>query len=405
MRRVAAAAALLFISLLAVLTLLSRPRVPASAATLFQASPDPKTQLELDKLHQEILNLQRQRGFWGGVAPAIAPLATAVVAIAGLYFTVRKQNQDRRQQIRDQEEAEQRRRDDDVRQQEKDRLQRESETLRLFLEGGKSIGENMDSPVPALRASAVASISTFLGQDFGSFHHAVFMLLVGNLRSDHAEEVQSMLLRLFEKAIRLRLRDLKDEDRAVVLDLNRTRLARVDLSGLPLNGADVAFADLRRANLKEAQLRNLHGIGAVLEQARLSRANLEEARMRDSHCGRAQFHGTRLVSARFEGADLKGAQFYQARMQGMHLNEAHLEGARFEQADVSDAIFKGAHLDHAARESLVRAENWCNAEFDDGVLEQLESLAGRKCPPAKRRRAHSPTSVARVDEAAPSASS
>ena len=324
------------------------------------------------------------------MAPSLAPLATAVVAIAGLYFTVHKQNQDRLQQLAEEREAARRQQTEDLRQQEKDRLQRESESLRLFLDSGKTMGESLDAEVPAQRASAIASISTFLGQDYQAFHPAVFMLLVGNLRSEHSEETQRMLLHLFEKAIRLRLSALQEVDRAIALDLSRTHLDRVDLAGLPLQGADFAFAGLRRANFKGAGLRGLKGIEVQLEKARLSRADLEEARMQKAHCEAAQFHQTRLVSARFEDAVLTGAQFYQAQMQGIHLNRAHLEGAMFAQANVSDAIFTGAVFDDRALQSLAKAENWCNAQFDDGVIERLEAVAGRTCPPAKRRRAHSP---------------
>ncbi len=326
--------------------------------------------IEREKIEQEVLKLrlenERSSSWWGRFL-TLAPLITALVALLGVFITLWKQMGEMS-----------RRRSEEMR-------LREQDSLRRFDHMFTSVVSHLGSESVALQASAAASLPTFLKLRYKEFYDDVFALLVANVKIEHDKVVRDLLVGVFEKAIRLKLKKLRANEEETtppedfernVIDLSRAYLARVDLQNLHFNGIelDVAYADLQGANLIGTTLVRVRGYRTNFAKARLSRADMREARLNRSHCREAIFHGTNLASATFKGADLKGAQFFQARLQSAHLENADLKGAKFKDADLNDTYFYGATLDEGAMIGITRARNWLRAHFDKGVLEKLRAL-------------------------------
>jgi uncharacterized protein YjbI with pentapeptide repeats len=250
--------------------------------------------------------------------------------------------------------------------------------LQVWEESFAAVALNLGSQSPAIQASAAVSILSFLRPEQRAFHDQVFLLVLANLKVKHEREVNKLLVRVFERAMRLQL-EAKTLDRSLLLDLANARLDTIDLSGVDLSGADIGFASLKYANLREANLQRTRGYEVDLGKAFLSGVNttLEEARLRKAGCVEAQFHDANLVSARLEEADLTKAEFQRARLQSAHLDEAVLKETRFEGADLNDAFLRGLRaVDDATLMSIARgAKNWRNAHFDAEVRERLEDLS------------------------------
>ena len=313
-------------------------------------------ELQNERLRQEILKLQlenkKRNSFWE-LLPSYATIITTLVAVIGVFVTIWRQINER----------------------ELDRKQREDESLRRLDERFTSIVSNLGSESAAIQAGAAVSILTFLKPEYMVFHNQVFMLLLANLKIQHSDAVNKLLIGAFEKAIRIHWQSLRKQDEQFELDLSRAHLDRIDLSNTDLTGADLGFTELGHANLTDAVLFRARGFGAQLEKARLSRANLNEARFREANFRGAQFHGSNLVAADLKETDLEEAQFYQARMQSAHLDKAKLRGAKFEQANLSDAFFYGADLNEYTLRSILKAFNWQKAHFDEDVKAKLGELA------------------------------
>jgi uncharacterized protein YjbI with pentapeptide repeats len=278
---------------------------------------------------------------------AYATLITALVAVVGVIVTVWKQL-----------------------------AQQEADRRRQLDERFTSIVANLGSNSPAIQASAAVSIISFLKPEYKAFHGQVFMVLLANLKLEHDDVINRLLITGFQKVIRIQSQSAKDKDTLFELDLSRSNLCHADLSGLDLRQADLGFAKLQGANLANTNLRRVRGWESNMERARLSRADLEEARLRKAIFRGGQFHNARLVSADLRETDLTGAQFYQAKMQSAHLEDANLDGAKFEQADLNDTFFCGAkNLNTKTLKSISKAFNWQKAHFDDAVRVELEKLA------------------------------
>ena len=221
-------------------------------------------------------------------------------------------------------------------------------------------------------------------------------VLVANLRIETDADVADALIRDLGIALRQLPSDAVADQ---PLDLTRAMLRRLRVPGVPLPGADVAFAILTRADLTGCNLRRLRGFGADLSDARLSRSNLHEARLNRSVCRNTQLHHARMVSATFRDADLRGAQFQQADLQGARFAGAICQGAVFTGANLAEAWFLDpgggwpATLDASALRTAVQARNGRSAHWtrqDRHVPEQLSAglptagpaAAGPSAPPA-----------------------
>ncbi|PEQ14474.1 hypothetical protein B2G71_02495 [Novosphingobium sp. PC22D] len=132
-------------------------------------------------------------------------------------------------------------------------------------------------------------------------------------------------------------------------------LARLQLSGSALTGADLSWArlegaDLIGARLEGADLSWAHLEGADLFGARLESADLSWAHLEGADLSEARLEGADLIGARFEGADLswahlEGADLSWAHLEGADLRRAHLEGANLRGAYLEGANLSGAQVD------------------------------------------------------------
>jgi uncharacterized protein YjbI with pentapeptide repeats len=314
-------------------------------------------ELEKEKLRQEIVKLQLEnqglKSTWNIISAGV-PLITALLAVVGLFVTIWKQ----------------------INQRNLDRQQREDESMRRLDERFASIVKDLCSENRAIQASAAVSILTFLKNEYKVFHDQVFMILLANLKVQHHDSIQKLLVKGFEKALQLQLEydTGNKKNKEIDLDLSRAQLNHIDLSKVNLIGIDVAFSELRNSNFTESNLKRARGIKANLKGARLSRAILNEARFRQAGFCNAQFHESNLVSADFRETDLRNAQFQGAEMQSAHFDKAQLQGAKFENANISDAYFVGAVLDKQTIKSIFHTKNWENAHFDEGVRAALEAM-------------------------------
>lgn len=331
-----------------------RQRPAASAGDRLRSMS--REQLQDEKLRQEVLKLELEndkRGSFFELLPSYATIVTTLIAVIGVFITIWRQTSER----------------------ELDRQQREDDSLRRLDERFTSIVSDLGSESEAVQASAAVSIVTFLKPEYHVFHDQVYTVLLANLKIEHSQAVNRLLVRAFEKAVRIGLQPLRERGEGAELDLARAHLDRIDLSSTDLSEADLGFTELRHANLTEAVLFRARGFGAQLEEARLSRANLNEARLREANLRGAQAHGANFVAADLKDTDLRKVQFHQAKMQAAHLDGAKLQGARFEQANLSDTYFLGADLDSGTLRSILRASKWQKAHFDPEIEAELEELA------------------------------
>jgi uncharacterized protein YjbI with pentapeptide repeats len=320
----------------------------SSPTTNAQGQSEKQTKLQEEKMRQEIKKLElenkRLKSFWAQL-PSYGAIFTALIALIGIFITIWKQINERKS----------------------DRRQRENEKF-------TSIISDLGSDSEATQASAAVSLLTFTRPEYKDFHYQVFLILLANLKIKHTDTVKRLLIKSFERAIRTQLPSVKEKREPFEVDLSRCFLERVDLSDLKLKNADMGYTQLRGANLSGAELQYVRGMKANLKKARLSDANLREARFREAQFSRAKFHGTDLVMAHLEYTDLRQAQFQQAKMQSAHLEYAKLDGARFEQANLKNAFFTGAVLNTECLKSIINAENWRKAHFDDDKRAKLEEL-------------------------------
>jgi len=216
----------------------------------------------------------------------------------------------------------------------------------------------------------------------------------------------------------------------LLLDLNPRKfpffvidVRDADLSGAPLQGADLRHASGRGANLTAADLRdaNLHRadfqraafVGADLESATVTRTDLDSADFRNACLRKASLDQADMEDADFRGAYLGGASlrtplltrahFADANLQGADLREAGLRGADFTNAvlrcaafrkkqfepeiqcadfagaDLRGARFPGADLRHATGLTQTQLDGACG----DAATELPRGMTIPRCPKAE----------------------
>ena len=315
-----------------------------------------KAELEAEYLRQDTRQLMIENNQlvspWQQIS-SYATVFTVIVALLGVFTTIWKQFSEQRQ----------------------DREQREAESIRRLDEKFSSIVRDLGSDNASLKVSAVVSLMTFLRNEYAQFHEQVYLILLANLKIKHDLQVNRLLIKAFEEAIRLKLTRIYASGGEEVLDLTHTLLYRIDLAGLDLSSADIAFADLQLANFRGATLTRVKGYQANLSKAKFTNAILEEARLNEANLEGAHFHETNLVSATLKKTNLKGAQFYEAKLQSAHFEEADLSGACFEQANLKDTYFYGVKLTKDTLISIKKAYHWQDAHFDEEVNAKLAVLS------------------------------
>jgi uncharacterized protein YjbI with pentapeptide repeats len=345
---------------------------PTPAASPPSSKPT-TTQLQREKLQQEVQKLKHenanQRGLRGFVAAygSLAGLVAGVAALIGVFVTYRSQKRD-----------ESRQRKLDREQRERERLQRDDEGRRRLDERFSAVLSDLGAESEAIQAAAAVSLLTFLRPGREDYHHQVRLVTLANLKVEHSEAVVKLLIRVLEAAMRT-----PEPLDAVERDLSHSSLRRIDLSGVDLGGADLGFAKLQGADFTDAILMRARGYRVQLQGARLCgpEADLREVRFGGkADLSDANLRNANLRAAHLEDAILGRARFQQSRLQSAHLERADLRAARFEQADLNDTYFVGATLDEVALKSISRAKNWQKAHFDPEVQERLATLSSGAAP-------------------------
>jgi hypothetical protein len=312
-----------------------------------------KALLERQKLAAEVRSIEASTAATAGGSSwliRLAPFLTVLVASGTLLVTVARDRSAARA-ARLQEKATE-----------------ASEARKRHDEAIATTVQNMGAGSARLRLNASAALAPVLRDpDTPRVAEDLLPVIVANLRAEDDPGVVDVLVNDLGLALRQLAAHAALPD---VLDLSRTKVRRLRISGLSLGLVDVAFARVRDCDLTASDdLKRLRGFGADLSGSRFSRSNLHEARLNHSVCYRTQFHDARLVSATFKSADLTGAQFQRARLQGAHFEDAVCLGAAFTDADVADTWFcdsRGDHaavLDRSALSSLARARNWRRAHL------------------------------------------
>ena len=351
-----------------------------------------KSILENQKLTQEIYKLklendknEKPSGLFDNLLSA--SFISALTALISIPMAVWKQYSE----IAERRKSEYKQREAELKQEQLDKERRLEERL-------TAVFENLNSDKVTVQASAAASLLAIIQPHNKAYLDTILCVLIVNLKEDLKKSpvVLDILTRALEKVFQLMLdgsssatgsqsyagkRSASVSAKPLLeFNLSRTFLVRPNFEALDFKGAivDVAFADLTLANLKDAKHLKLRGIEVTLEKAKLSRASLNEARLNKAKCQGAQFHETVLTSATFKEADLRDAEFMRAKLQSAHFEGADLRGAKFEDANISDAYFDKAIFDAATKQSLIKAQHWRNAHFEQSIQQELELLESKK---------------------------
>lgn len=124
----------------------------------------------------------------------------------------------------------------------------------------------------------------------------------------------------------------------------RRHVARGNLEGAYLDGAQLGSAQLEGAWLRRAHLRGADLDWAQLEGAILHRAHLEGAFLQHAHLEGAELLGAHLEGAYMRMANLKEAYLIEANLKGAWLQRSILEGAHLRKANLESAQLWGANL-------------------------------------------------------------
>ncbi|MFI5898448.1 pentapeptide repeat-containing protein [Actinoplanes sp. NPDC051513] len=160
-------------------------------------------------------------------------------------------------------------------------------------------------------------------------------------------------------------------------------LSQLDLSGLHLDGVQLAHAELRGANLFNTRLRHANLAKADLRKASLASAQLDFAKLENAQLQEASLMWTVLKSANLQDAQLQGATLSGTCLDLAHLSGAQLQGAKLigtsmwranlgaaqlQGADLLGAQLQGADLygwDGRGAAQGLTISQLADADFDD----------------------------------------
>lgn len=367
-----------------------------------------------EKLREEILELRLQnRAQNFDIFSTYSSLLTSIVGFGGVIITLwatgqeilRQREQDyqqrvkevnqRKEEIRQQlrlqaKEVLQRKNDAEaaLAQRERENRRREAERRRILNEKLTDTIENLASDKPALQISAAVTLLGFLKPEFAPLHEQVYWVLVANLAIDNFDEkVRSFLIKAFEKSVRIQLAKAQAQNQFLEIPLTKAYLRNADLSELNLSQVslqedrhthpshlEIQEAILDNVDFYRSQLQRVRAKGAHLNHASFTNADMTEAQLIRAKLEGAIFHNTNLIAANLTAANLKNAQFQSAKLQSVRFRGASLHGAKFEAANLNDTYFNGAKLDIKTIKSILNAENWNKAHFDDDVVAKLQEI-------------------------------
>lgn len=296
-----------------------RRRVPGH---LSQPLPRSRAQRVKLRFSRALNRLFTWRGW-----PTLVSVATAVAAIAALFFTSQSLNANSNQY----------------------HLAQRGQVSERF---GKAV-EQLGSEQQELRLGGIYSLEQ-LARDSPDDHWTAFEVLVAFVRS-HAPldercvpadkvpgEVAAISIDL-QAVLTVVGRRAWEKDRGLV-DLARTCLVDADLSSSHLAFAYLYNANLTGANLIDADLSDANLTGADLTGAELTGASLAETDLNLAHLSVARLWEADLTGANLTGADLADADLVDATLTGADLTGADLAGADLHGTDLTGARLRDANL-------------------------------------------------------------
>lgn len=263
-------------------------------------------------------------------------------------------------------------RSESIRQKERERTQRETESIREFDARFTGIVSSLGSNSISRQASAASSLPIFLAPRYIGFRGHVIRVASANLRLPHDKIVLDLLVEVLGAAIRAHYANEVQEIPVESIDLTDSYLHDLNISHAQLPGkleaerADLSQARLDQSNLWQADLRDVTLVKASLRRTNLGQAHLERANI--SH---AVFHAAQATSSWLLSIDGRYAMFQGAYLQSAHFEDADLRGARFDGADVADCYFLRSQFDKGALESILRTKRWRSAHFDPDIRDWL----------------------------------
>lgn len=287
----------------------------------------------------------------------IIPFITALIAVIGLFMTISKQINETRRQRR-----------------------------QSFDEKFMTIIENLGSNENVLKTGAAISILSFLKPRYEEFHEQVFYLLTACLKRDQLtkdEVLRKILLHGFQQAIRIRAAKLREKNALIddnedkeVLDLSGCELEGVNLKKLELNWCNASHANLSRSNLREGTFHRINASGANMRELRAPKAYIRKGIFDNVTATNANFNGAELIFCHFNGdqCNLAGADFMGSKLQSSHFKKANLKNAQFTGADLNDAHFHDAIFNTRTLETIIKADHWRQAHFNEEVMAQLQEI-------------------------------
>ena len=329
---------------------LAMPALTTAASSANASSPSsPKsTELELNeaeaaKVEAETKKVERDDSLGWRLLSTLAPLLTALIAALGLLISVIKAGRDRRE------------------------TDRAAETTRFDERFAKAV-EGLSSENADEQCGAAVLVASMVGEKQAELSDQALQLLLVALQAPHAEACERLLriaLERFAKAAPERLVD----------GLAHVETPYLNLANLELPRLDIAFTVLRKADFHDAKLVGCRGYKAQLEEANFSRADLTRAEWVLAEAPKARFKKATLTEAGLRLATLTEADFYKADLRRANLREAVLLEAKFHRARLAGAVFHGAYFEDRALLSILKTEDWEEAQFDRPIRERLEELA------------------------------
>ena len=323
---------------------------------------------KLEKIKQEVKKLQNenQTTHLIDIIPSYAGILTALVAIIGAIISFFKFIKEKQNEIE----------------------QKKEENKTRVAAKFDSIIKKLSSNNESIKATAAVSLLTFLKKGYEEFYDQVYLILLVNLKMRLSDNINRILLKTFEKAIRLKFETDRppaqnDEENKFTLELNLTRmnLYRINLSELKgISNIDFSFSKLNRASLVGCKLIKSEGFKTDFSGARLSRSNMLEGRFNESIFEETHFHETNLVSAKLKNSNLKKAEFQRADLQDAHLDGAEIFGAKFEQANLNNTFMRGIKYNESDLLSILKSrdKSWQKAIFDLETKKKLDLLSSKK---------------------------
>jgi uncharacterized protein YjbI with pentapeptide repeats len=174
----------------------------------------------------------------------------------------------------------------------------------------------------------------------------------------------------------------RSDELAKLIEMNKTDLGTVSLSGAYLQKADLRAADLKAADLegadlweavlRGANLENAFLMDADLQGAFLMETNLQGANLKRVNACAAGFQWADLQRANLQGADLREANFMEANLGHANLKAADLKGAYFWSSDLSGT--KGLRFEQLATVKTLYGAKGLEAGLEAQLKEEYPEL-------------------------------